>query len=72
MRKQDLLTALSSLLPPTGRFVNLVSDPAIYVHEWASFSTRERRGQIRAILELTIDNSQFKFEGSSKEEFRLG
>jgi SAM-dependent methyltransferase len=40
-RKQDLLTALSSLLPPTGRFVNLVSDPAIYMHEWASFSTRD-------------------------------
>jgi SAM-dependent methyltransferase len=40
-RKQDLVTALSSLLPPTGRFVNLVSDPAIYVHEWASFSTRD-------------------------------
>jgi SAM-dependent methyltransferase len=40
-RKQHLLTALSSLLPPTGRFVNLVSAPAIYVHEWASFSTRD-------------------------------
>jgi len=42
--KQGLLTALSSLLPPTGRFVNLVSDPAIYVHEWASFSTRDFPG----------------------------
>jgi hypothetical protein len=40
-RKRDLLTALSRLLSPTGRFVNLVSDPAIYVHEWASFSTRD-------------------------------
>jgi SAM-dependent methyltransferase len=40
-RKQDLLTVLCSLLPPTGRLVNLVSAPAIYVHEWASFSTRD-------------------------------
>ena len=38
-RKQDLLWALGSLLMPTGCFVNLVSDPAIYVHEWTSFST---------------------------------
>jgi SAM-dependent methyltransferase len=40
-RKQALLTALARLLAPRGRFVNLVSDPAIYVHEWASFSTRD-------------------------------
>jgi SAM-dependent methyltransferase len=40
-RKQDLLRALGTLLMPTGCFVNLVSDPAIYVHEWTSFSTRD-------------------------------
>jgi SAM-dependent methyltransferase len=40
-RKQDLLRALASLLRSAGRFVNLVSDPAIYVHEWTSFSTRD-------------------------------
>jgi SAM-dependent methyltransferase len=40
-RKQDLLRALASLLNSTGHFVNLVSDPAIYVHEWTSFSTRD-------------------------------
>lgn len=40
-RKQALLTALARLLAPRGRFVNLVSDPAIYVNEWASFSTRD-------------------------------
>lgn len=34
-----LLAALAKLLRPTGCLVNLVSDPAIYVHEWASFST---------------------------------
>ena len=40
-RKQELLRALATLLAPAGRFLNLVSDPAIYVHEWASFSTRD-------------------------------
>lgn len=40
-RKQDLLRTLGSLLMPSGCFVNLVSDPAIYVHEWTSFSTRD-------------------------------
>jgi hypothetical protein len=40
-RKEDLFRALGSLLTSTGRFVNLVSDPAIYVHEWTSFSTRD-------------------------------
>ena len=39
--KQDLLQALASLLTPTGCFVNVVSDPAIYVHEWTSFSTHD-------------------------------
>ncbi|HEY6924685.1 MAG TPA: class I SAM-dependent methyltransferase [Steroidobacteraceae bacterium] len=43
-RKQTLLTALRSLLQPTGRLVNLVSDPAIYVREWTSFSTRDFPG----------------------------
>ena len=46
--KQDLLTALSSLLLPSGRFVNLVSDPAIYKHEWTSFSTRDFPANRRA------------------------
>lgn len=39
--KQAQLRALRSLLKDTGRLFNLVSDPAIYVHEWASFSTRD-------------------------------
>jgi SAM-dependent methyltransferase len=40
-RKTDLFRALGLLLVPEGRFVNLVSAPEIYLHEWASFSTRE-------------------------------
>jgi hypothetical protein len=39
--KVALLTSLRRLLRPGGRIVNLVSAPEIYVHEWASFSTRD-------------------------------
>jgi len=35
------LRGLAGLLAPDGRLVNLVSSPAIYTHEWASFSTRD-------------------------------
>ncbi|MFI5180084.1 MAG: hypothetical protein ACHQPI_01680 [Thermoanaerobaculia bacterium] len=31
---------IAALLAPTGTFINLVSAPEIYLHEWASFSTR--------------------------------
>ena len=41
LERKHLLRALASLLTPAGRFVNLVSAPAIYVHEWTSFSTRD-------------------------------
>jgi SAM-dependent methyltransferase len=40
-RKVALLRSLSGLLTPRGRIVNLVSSPEIYVHEWASFSTKD-------------------------------
>lgn len=42
-REQKLasLRSLADLLTADGRMVNLVSSPAIYVHEWASFSTRD-------------------------------
>jgi len=40
-RKPALFAALASRLAPGGRLVNLVSAPDIYVHEWASFSTRD-------------------------------
>ncbi len=38
--KTALLGELGRVLDRHGSFVNLVSAPAIYVHEWASFSTR--------------------------------
>lgn len=39
--KVTLLKELRRLLAPYGRIVNLVSSPAIYWNEWASFSTRD-------------------------------
>jgi len=40
-KKAALLGAMGRLLKDTGRIVNLVSAPEIYVNEWASFSTRD-------------------------------
>jgi SAM-dependent methyltransferase len=42
--KPGLLASLRSRLTPDGRLVNLVSAPDIYVHEWASFSTKDFPG----------------------------
>jgi hypothetical protein len=40
-RKVDIMKEIRRLLKPEGRFVNLISTPDIYYHEWASFSTRD-------------------------------
>jgi SAM-dependent methyltransferase len=40
-RKIALFQALERLLGDRGRIVSVVSTPEIYVHEWASFSTRD-------------------------------
>ena len=40
-KKVALLRSLKRLLRESGRIVNLVSSPEIYVNEWASFSTRD-------------------------------
>jgi SAM-dependent methyltransferase len=40
-RKVTLFQSLKRVLKPDGRLVSLVSSPDIYVHEWASFSTKE-------------------------------
>ena len=40
-KKVGLMRSLGRLLNPSGRIVNLVSAPEIYVHEWASFSTKD-------------------------------
>lgn len=39
--KEQALRSLARLLAPAGRIVAIVSSPDIYVHEWASFSTRD-------------------------------
>ena len=40
-KKVSLLSGLSRLLAEDGRIVMVVSSPEIYLHEWASFSTRD-------------------------------
>ncbi len=62
-RKATLLAVLRRLLKPTGRLVTLVSTPDIYLHEWASFSTRDfpenresmNGGPVRIIM-LDVDD----------------
>ncbi|HSP07735.1 MAG TPA: class I SAM-dependent methyltransferase [Acidobacteriota bacterium] len=39
--KVRLFTGIRGLLLPHGKMINLVSAPEIYLHEWASFSTRK-------------------------------
>ncbi len=40
-RRKHLFRLLGERLTSTGRIVNLVSSPEIYVNEWVSFSTRD-------------------------------
>ena len=55
-RKIELLRQLAALLKSGGKIVNLVSTPEIYVHEWASFSTKDypenRRAQSGDIVRI--------------------
>jgi SAM-dependent methyltransferase len=39
--KVRLFAGLGALLRPAGKIISVVSAPEIYVHEWASFSTRD-------------------------------
>ncbi|HVT13391.1 MAG TPA: class I SAM-dependent methyltransferase [Fimbriimonadaceae bacterium] len=52
--KTTLFTALRRLLKPEGRFVNLVSTPEIYRHEWLSFSTKDFPGNQTATTGDTV------------------
>ncbi|HLF19264.1 MAG TPA: class I SAM-dependent methyltransferase [Bacteroidota bacterium] len=40
-KKIRIFRELGRVLKPEGRFINLVSSPEIYTHEWASFSTKD-------------------------------
>lgn len=62
-KKTALFVSLERLLKPGGRIVNLVSSPAIYVHEWVSFSTRDypenrsaRSGDTVRIVMLDVED----------------
>ena len=63
--KTHLLKALRTKLNTTGRLVNLVSSPDIYVHEWVSFTTRDfpdnrraRDGDIVKIVMLDVEDDR--------------
>ena len=40
-KKVTLFSNLTTLLKKNGTFINLVSSPEMYTHEWASFSTKD-------------------------------
>jgi SAM-dependent methyltransferase len=64
-RKVLLFTTLARMLRPGGHVVNLVSSPDIYLHEWASFSTKDfpanrdaRSGDRVRIVMLDVDDAR--------------
>jgi trans-aconitate methyltransferase len=64
-RKVQLINNLCGLLKSTGRMINVVSSPEIYVHEWASFSTKHfpenrhaKSGDEVKILNRAIEDSR--------------
>jgi SAM-dependent methyltransferase len=61
-RKTAILRELAALLAPHGRLVSLVSSPQIYLHEWASFSTRDfpenRRARSGEVVRIVITDTE--------------
>jgi ubiquinone/menaquinone biosynthesis C-methylase UbiE len=64
-KKVALFSDLSSVLKKDGIFINLVSSPEIYTHEWASFSTKKypknkyaKTGDIVPIITTDIDDKR--------------
>jgi len=64
-RKAALFQDLGRLLSASGRIVSVVSSPEIYVHEWASFSTRDfpenrtaRSGDKVRIVMLDVEDAR--------------
>lgn len=64
-RKLALFESLKCLLKKDGRMVNLVSSPEIYIHEWASFSTKDfpenrtaKSGERVRILMLDVEDKR--------------
>lgn len=62
-KKVAILKSLQHLLKTSGRIVNLVSSPDIYINEWASFSTKDfpenraaRSGEMVRIVMLDVED----------------
>ncbi|MFH1013092.1 MAG: class I SAM-dependent methyltransferase [Thermoplasmatota archaeon] len=63
--KVSLFTGLGTLLNGEGKIINLVSSPKIYIHEWASFTTKDfpenryaRGGDIVKIITKDIQDER--------------
>lgn len=64
-KKTALFRGLRGLLAPEGCIVNVVSSPEIYLHEWASFSTKDfpenraaQSGDVVRIITTDYDDSR--------------
>ncbi|MDQ1354380.1 MAG: hypothetical protein QG657_4689 [Acidobacteriota bacterium] len=64
-RKEKILKEIRRVLTPGGRLVMLVSSPDIYMHEWASFSTKDfpenkyaKNGDIVRIIQTDIEDKR--------------
>ena len=64
-KKIALFRSLGSLVSASGRIVSVVSSPEIYVHEWASFSTKDfpenraaKSGDKVRIVMLDVEDSR--------------
>jgi len=60
--KLRIFRDLATLLRPSGKLINVVSAPEIYLHEWASFSTRDfaaRNRLARSGDEVRIVTTEF-------------
>ena len=77
-RKARLVRDIARLLAPRGVFLNLVSSPDIYVHEWASFSTKDypenRRARsgdrVRIVITDIADGRPVEDVVCSDEDYR--
>ena len=64
-KKTTLFKNLSNILKSDGIFINLVSSPDIYTHEWASFSTKDfpenkdaKTGDVVPIITTDIEDKR--------------
>jgi SAM-dependent methyltransferase len=64
-KKVSVFRNLARLLKPSGRIINLVSAPEIYVNEWASFTTKDfpenrfaKAGDVVRIINTDIEDKR--------------